>query len=455
MIYMKKSIQISDIIIPKFYYEFLDKEKTHHILESGRAGTKSSEAAIKAVYSITSDDNCSVIVLRKFHNKLKKTVYKEVLRAISRLGLKKSMFKITTNPMEIKYKKNGNTIYFTGSDSIDDTKGIIDEEKKIKLVILDEVTEFFDKGEGEDEIRNIEATFVRGNDEEFTMVYLLNPPRNPKAPVNEWVKKMKQRKDCMVIHVDYRDVPEKWLGRKLIEVAEYEKQIDEKLYRWLWLGEAVGIDEVIYYMFDESKHVLDSNDKYKDIAFIGIGVDYGQMNATTYQAAGVSFVDKKIYGLDEYYHSGRESMKQRSPSEYAKDFKEFKEKLEKETKKNVLFVYIDPSAKGLAEEIKRVCPKVKIVNADNAVALGIQRVSKLLSHEVIKLSPRQEHLIDEMYQYVYNKDLLDKGREEPIKDHDHCQDAWRYLTMGFWGYIKQMLPNISDKSTEGGRDERE
>ena len=44
--------------------------------------------------------------------------------------------------MEITYKKYNTTIYFSGSDGIDDTKGIIDEDKPIKLVILDELTEF-------------------------------------------------------------------------------------------------------------------------------------------------------------------------------------------------------------------------------------------------------------------------------------------------------------------------
>lgn len=44
--------------------------------------------------------------------------------------------------MEITYKKYGTTMYFAGSDGIDDTKGIIDEDKPIKLVILDELTEF-------------------------------------------------------------------------------------------------------------------------------------------------------------------------------------------------------------------------------------------------------------------------------------------------------------------------
>ena len=37
--------------------------------------------------------------------------------------------------MEITYKKHGATMYFAGSDGIDDTKGIIDEDKPIKLVI--------------------------------------------------------------------------------------------------------------------------------------------------------------------------------------------------------------------------------------------------------------------------------------------------------------------------------
>ena len=440
-----KEIRISQLIIPKYYKEFSDTKKTHHIITSGRAGTKSSESAIKAVFKIVSDQNGSVVVIRKFHNKLKKTVYKEVLRAITRLGLSKKDFKITTSPMEIRYKKNGNTIYFTGSDSIDDTKGIIDEEKNIKLVIIDEVTEFFEKGEGEDELMNIEATFVRGNNEEFTMLYLFNPPRNPKAAVNQWKEKMAQRNDCLCIHSDYRDVPAEWLGNKLVASAEELKKADEKMYRWLWLGESVGIDEVIYYMFDESKHVKEP----EALSLVGIGVDYGQMNATTYQAFGLSFANKKIYGIDEYYHSGRESMKQRSPSQYAQDFKVFVQRIEDETKLPVSFVYIDPSARGLAEEIKRVCPSVKIVPANNDVALGIQRVSKLLAHEVLSISPKQVRLKEEMYQYVYNKDLLDRGKEVPVKDKDHCLDGCRYLCQGFWQYIKQLLPNISDKSTEG------
>lgn len=437
----QKTVKLSNILIPKYYDTFNDISYLHKIFTSGRAGTKSSRGAIRAVYKIVSDPSCSVVVMRKFHNKLKKTVFKETLRAIRRLGLDKKDFKITVSPMEIKYKLNGNTIYFTGNDSIDDTKGMIDEDKPIKLVEVDELTEFFDKGDGEDELVNIMATFVRGNDDEFCMEYYFNPPKNDKSPVMQWVHKMEQRPDCIRVHNDYRDVPIEWLGKKLIQEAENMKAADEKMYEWLWLGLCTGLDELVYYMFNEDVHVKEpTKEDIKNIRFIVCGVDYGQMNATTYQFFGMNFKNKCIRGIDEFYHSGRESGKQKSPSEYALEFKKKKEEIEAYTKKKVLYVYIDPSAKGLAEEIKRTCPGINIIDANNTVKLGITRVQKLIALGHLFFSPKQRHLIEEEYLYSYDKDLLDKGKEEVIKDHDHCMDAKRYTVMGLWKYIKQLLP---------------
>ncbi len=229
------------MIIPKYLKIFNDKNYKHIILTSGRAGTKSSFAAIKGDYQIVSDPNGSVVVLRKHHNKLRKTVYKEMIRGLNRLQVPKSRFTITKSPMEITYKKHGTTMYFAGSDGIDDTKGIIDENRPIKLVILDELTEFFDSGEGEDELSNIEATFIRGNTSGFQMIYLYNPPKNPNAAINQWCKKMERRTDCIHIHTDYRDVPISWLGQDLVNSAEQMRIADEKMYRWVWLGEAVGV----------------------------------------------------------------------------------------------------------------------------------------------------------------------------------------------------------------------
>lgn len=431
-----------DYIIPEFWEVLDDTEHMHKVLSSGRAGTKSSMAGIKVIDTITRSEPAAVVVLRKRHNKLRKTVYKEVIRAITRLGYDKNDYEIGVSPMQIRCKATGNIVYFAGSDSIDDTKGIIDEDKPIVLVVLDELTEFFDVGEGEEELSNIEATFVRGNDESFEMYYLYNPPKNPNAPINLWRQKMELRPDALCKHVDYRDVPIRWIGKKLVEAAERLREIDYKMYRWVWLGEAVGIDEVIYYMFGDSQRKEPKATTYK---LIGAGVDYGQQNATTYQFAGLNINARRLEGLTEFYHSGRESGKQKSPSEYAQDFIDTCDALYEKYFFTVCYVFIDPSAQGLAEEIKRLARKVKkyniiIKDAENDVKTGIQRCQKCFTFCVTTVSESQPNLIRELGRYEYDKESIEKGLEKPVKIDDHCCDAWRYLIMGMWSKIKNFLP---------------
>lgn len=441
----KKTVRISEITIPEHRKIFNDRAHKHIIITSGRAGAKSSFAGIRGIYQLAADPNGSVVALRKHHNKLRKTIYKEMIRAIGRLGMRKPSFGITKSPMEIQYKKTGTTMYFTGSDSIDDTKGIIDEDRPIKLVILDELTEFFDSGEGEEELANIEATFVRGNGTgSFQMLYLYNPPKNPNAPINQWCRKMEKRRDCIHIHTDYRDVPVAWLGKGLIESAEIMRETDEKMYDWIWLGLQTGVDDLIYYMFSAEKHVWHSEEwdleERRRVGEIVIGVDYGQKNATVFEAFGVDWEDQKLRGLAEYYHSGRDSGRQRSPSEYAQHMKEFCENIEKIYNRIPSAICIDPSAAGLIEEVRRVVPHVPVKLAENDVKLGISRVQKLLSFGVLSLSEEQTELVREMGVYQYDPDSIEKGKEEPIKKDDHCEDATRYAVCGIWRLVKLMLP---------------
>ena len=126
-----KEVRLSDIIIPKFQPLVNDRKHMHQIITSGRAGTKSSFMAIVVMFLLVSDPHAAAIVMRKHHNKLRKTVFNECQRAITRLGLRKGLFKITRSPMQITYKKTGSTVYFTWSDSIDDTRGMIDDQNSI------------------------------------------------------------------------------------------------------------------------------------------------------------------------------------------------------------------------------------------------------------------------------------------------------------------------------------
>ena len=112
---MAKTIDLFEQIIDKYKPSFHTTKYTHKRFTSGRAGTKSSRGAIRAVYKAISDDDCAVVIIRKHHNKIYKTVYKEVLRAIKRLGLtyrdvhgrnRKADFFVKKSPFEITYLKN-------------------------------------------------------------------------------------------------------------------------------------------------------------------------------------------------------------------------------------------------------------------------------------------------------------------------------------------------------------
>ncbi len=85
-------------------------------------------------------------------------------------------------------------------------------------------------------------------------------------------------------------------------------------------------------------------------------------------------------------------------------------------------------------------PNIRIIAADNSVKLGIERCQKIISFDKFRASTVQENLINEFGLYRYNKELLDKGREDVIKTDDHCMDAFRYYVMGMWRYLKFLLP---------------
>ena len=116
------------------------------------------------------------------------------------------------------------------------------------------------------------------------------------------------------------------------------------------------------------------------------------------------------------------------------------------------YVCLDPSAKGLQEEIRRATRSgldysVLIRDADNDVALGISRVQKAFVFDILSISPKQENLIRELGTYEYDKKSIEKGKEVPVKENDHGVDALRYAVMTAWRYIKQWLPTeiIDDK----------
>ena len=72
-------------IAPHFWNTFKSKAP-HQIDSGGRGSTKTSKNALKIAFTCIAEENCSAIVIRKTQKSLRDSVYKEIKRALTRLG---------------------------------------------------------------------------------------------------------------------------------------------------------------------------------------------------------------------------------------------------------------------------------------------------------------------------------------------------------------------------------
>jgi PBSX family phage terminase large subunit len=181
---MNQTIDIKDIIAPHFYNVFNSK-KADQIYKGGRGSTKTSMISIKIDEFNLEYTNCNAIIIKRYQNTIRNSVFKEIKRALKRLGLKEEIdYKATVSPFQIHLFQTNNNIYFAGGDDYEKVKGFIDEDAPIKIVWFEELTEF----DNQDQIDQIKATFSRGNDDWFITLYSYNPPKNRFHWVNIWAR---------------------------------------------------------------------------------------------------------------------------------------------------------------------------------------------------------------------------------------------------------------------------
>ena len=88
---------------------------THYWLHGGRGSTKSSFISLCIVLLVVNFPFANAVVVRRFSNTLRDSVYQQILWAIGELGLD-SYFRARLSPMEITYVPTGQKIIFRGAD---------------------------------------------------------------------------------------------------------------------------------------------------------------------------------------------------------------------------------------------------------------------------------------------------------------------------------------------------
>lgn len=423
---MMTTIKLSRMINPHFY-PLWKTDKPYIIAKGGRGSFKSSVISMKLVTMMKHwtqlNKRVNAIAVRENANNLHDSVYNQIQWALTMLNLDDE-YNYYKSPLRIVHKRTGSTFYFYGGD----------DPMKLKSNIVDNVIAvWYEEAanfKSQDIFDQANPTFIRQKPEFVDCVrvfYSCNPPRNPYDWINEWVAQQEQDPDCFVDTSTYLD--DKWgftTDQQLALINRYKKN-DPDYYRWLYLGEVIGLGTNIYNIdnFNPLEHLPDDD----VITNVFYSVDTGhEVSATTCGAYGVTKKGNVIL-LDTYYYSPQGKTHKKPPSVLSKDLKHFIDKVTDWVGKRPTNMTIDSAEGALDNQFYNdfgihwhKVNKLKKVDM-------IDRVQDLLAQGRFYYLKRPENdiFIAEHQKYQWDENTLQSDDPKVIKEDDHTCDMLQYF----------------------------
>ncbi len=199
--------------------------------------------------------------------------------------------------------------------------------------------------------------------------------------------------------------------------ARYRSMYTGVFFKRYILGLWAMAEGIIYDMFNATKHVVhDLGNLIKTQYYVSC--DYGTQNATVFLLWHKDTLGRWVCSR-EYYYSGRDEDSQKTDTEYADDLEKWLDGIKP------VKIVIDPSAASFIAELKKRGYSIK--KAKNDVLDGIRYVASLLNEGKIVIHESCKNTIKEFTSYTWDAKASEHGEDKPVKQHDHCMDALRYM----------------------------
>ncbi len=232
---------------------------------------------------------------------------------------------------------------------------------------------------------------------------------NPASPLHwfkqKWIDRAEEM-NALYLHFSMEDNPS--LSEKTLE--RYKRIYHGVFYQRYVLGQWVLAEGLVYPNFNNV--VKTENRAYTRYV---VSMDYGIQNPTAMLLWGKS--GGVWYAIREYYHSGRETGKQKTDEEYYREL----ERLCEGTSANTLI--IDPSATSFIALVWQK-GRFHVGKAENSVIEGIQHTTTALAEGRVMINDCCENTKREFSLYSWDSDATE---DRVIKENDHCMDAVRYF----------------------------
>lgn len=431
----KQVIDIQKEVNPHFKSVWTTKEP-NNILKGGRNSFKSSVIVLLLVYMmiqyIMRGHKANVVIIRKVGNTIRDSVFNKVQWALGKFFIM-SEFKATVAPFRITHVKTGSTFYFYGQDDFAKLKS--NDINNIIAVWYEEAAEF----ESEEEFDQTNVTFMRQKHALADMVrffWSYNPPRNPYSWINEWADKLVNEPGYLVHQSSYLDDELGFVTDQMLNDIERIKKNDYDYYRYIYLGEPVGLGTNIYNI--DLLQRLEELPNDEQLIYVTYTTDSGhQVSATTTLCVGYTNKGNVVLLDTSYYSPAGRAMK-KAPSELSKDMYEFTEETSKRWGKPVHLELID-SAEGALRNQYMLDYDIRLhtVNKNKKIIM-IDFVQVLLAQGRFYYldTPNNEIFVEEHKKYMWDEKTLHSDDPKVIKTDDHTCDAFMYLCVTMaqqWG----------------------
>lgn len=402
-------------------------DKPYIVLEGGRNSFKSSVIslwlAVKMLGYIQKGEKANFVIIRKVANTIRDSVFLKMQWALEKLGIA-DKFKATVAPFKITHNQSGSTFYFYGQDDFAKLKSndILD----IVAVWYEESAEF----ESKEEFDQSTATFARQKhplEEYVKFFWSYNPPRNPYNWINEWSEELKSEPNYLVHKSSYRDDKLGFVTEQMLEEINRIKRNDFDYYRYLYLGEPVGLGTNVYNF--ELFQKIDRLPPGEEIRTLSYGLDTGhQQSATACLCIGITNKNNVIL-LDTYYYNPSNEHRKLAPDELSERIHNFVMETQGRYQKPIYKYTIDSAEGAIRNQYFKdynvrwnpIHKKKKVTMIDNVVVLLAQGRVYYLDH------PRNEMFADEHKNYRWDEKTINSDKPKVIEIDDHTADAFQYF----------------------------
>jgi len=401
----------------------------YNVLKGGRNSFKSSVIALKLVYMmlryIIVGETANIVIIRKVANTIRDSVFNKVWWALSLFSIDRQFSK-TVSPFKIVHKRTGSTFYFYGQDDFQKLKS--NDIGNIIAVWYEEAAEFA----SQEDFDQSNVTFMRQKHPRAKFVQFFwsyNPPRNPYSWINEWFENIKTNKNYLAHSSTYLDDKLGFVTEQMLEDIERIKENDYDYYRYLYLGEAVGLGNNVYNMSTfHPIEVLPSDDRLIGICF---ALDGGhQQSATACCSFGITAKGKVIL-LDTWYYSPAGQVNKKAPSQLSKEIYEYMTSVIDKYKVQALQYTIDSAEGALRNQMfldfglrwHPVAKLKKVTMIDSFQSLLAQGRFYYLNIENNKI------FIEEHKMYRWDEKTIKSDNPSVIKEDDHTCDTAQYFVL--------------------------